>query len=428
MAEPNTAYLFEYLILAVAEYASIANYDSTDGDRYVPTDKFELNYCKRIVNAGIKMFMEDQPRKGWRWMRRIMSVTFAPTYTGTASGGTAATLIDDGIEDEYDDDYFNGYLIYITAGTGKDESATITDYTGSSGTFAFTALSGGSTPDTTSEYTIATSTNAINGDGARYKLPTNFGGTTDGKIAYSAGSAHGTRIEWVDESRIRSLREVSVNSGYPSLAAVRAYEPTSATLTASRRWELIVDPRPSAALTVEFPYTLYFDGMKMETGVADSTSDTTLVDATRLEPDDYFNDWVITVVAGTGKGSYATVTDYTKATGTFTVADWLDQEGNAAGTNPAASSIYRVEPAANLHPCGHQFDNAIYAACLARAEMEPMGDDLGEKWQNIYVKKSLPGAKAKDQRSAPRTMGYFGNGPVRRRERTWSDVTTDNDV
>jgi len=353
MSEPSGAYTFERLLLDVAEYVGIANYDATTGQRYLPTDKYDLGFCKRIVNGGVRMFMDDQPRKGWRWMRRIASVTFDST------GGGA---------------------------------------------------------------------NNIDSDAARYLLPANFGGTTDGKITYSSDSGTGQRIEWCDESRIRNARAINVQSGTPSLAAIRRYQPTDENLS-SRRWELIVDPEPSSNYTVEFPYTLYFDDMKMETGIADSTSTTTLVDATRYEPDDCFNDWIITIISGTGRGSYAVVTDYTAATGTFTVADWLDANGNAGGTDPDTDSIYRVEPADNLHPAGFEYDEVILAACMARAESDPNSDDLGDKWTGLYYKKYLPSAKAKDERSAPRKMGYCGDGEVDFvYERNWSNVTTDHDV
>lgn len=81
------------------------------------------------------------------------------------------------------------------------------------------------------------------------------------------------------------------------------------------------------------------------TGTADSTSTTTLVDltlATTYDADDDLNDWWIYILTGTGAGSFAQITDYTTLTGTCTVADWLDQYGNAGGTDPAADSTYAI--------------------------------------------------------------------------------------
>ncbi|MHA1961905.1 MAG: hypothetical protein ACW99U_16985 [Candidatus Thorarchaeota archaeon] len=359
----------------------------------------------------------------------MATVTFAATYTGTATSGSVTTLVDSGIAGTYADDFFNGYSIYIEAGTGRGETATVTDYTGSSGTFTFTALSGGSTPDTTTEYSIATSTDAINGDGSRYKLPANFGGTVDGKIEYAKNSNRGTIIEWRDEAFIRARRSVTLNSGYPLFAAYRPYEPTSENLSSSRRWEIIFDPRPIAADSIKFPYTLYFDQMLMEMGTATGGSATTLVDSGRWEADDFFNDWIITVRDGTGRGETATVTDYTGSSGTFTFT------ALSGGSTPDTTTVYTIEPASNLHPAGHQFDEAIRAACKAYAEMDQQDQMMDTHWTDVYHKKALPNAYKKDKRSAPRrlgkmlnrTKGYHRGIDDRYVGRSYNNVTTDHD-
>lgn len=432
MAEPNSALGFEDMIIAIAEKLGIVNYTS-DGRMYVPTTRGDLSDCKRMAINAMRMVATDGPKNGWRWMRRLCPVTFALTYTGTASSGSGTTLVDDDIEDSYDDDFFNTYTIFITAGTGKDEYATVTNYTGASGTFEFTALSGGSTPDTTTKYTIARSTDAIDGDGARYMLPANFGGMVDGNIEYAANTSHGDRIDWCDESVIRSRRATTINTGYPMLAAIRPYQPTSEALAATRRWEIILDPRPAAADVVQFPYTLNFSNMKLESGIVTSVGSgadvgLTLLDSTRTEPDDFFLGWVAKIVSGTGIGSYATVTDYTKTGGKFTVADWLDEEGAAGGTDPAADSVYVVQPAANLHPAGFIYDDLMLAACLARTEMDAQDEHMDNFWQDQYRGMALPAAHKMDAKSAPRKLGNMDGrtGPVRERIRL--DVTSDYDV
>ncbi len=432
MSEPTSALSFEDLVKRVAELLEIADWDTTNGTLIVPvTDKYSLEQCVRYVNNGIRMFIADAPPKGWRWMERIYSLAMAITYTGTASGGSAQTLVDDGIEDSYDDDFFNGYSIYITAGTGVGESATVSDYTGSSGTFTFSALSGSSTPDTTTKYTIAKSILAIDGDGGRYMLPENFGGSIDGKITYAAGSSHGTQINWVDESHIRNSRSTTIQSGYPVWAATLPYSPTSSTIVANRRWEIMFGPRTASIQTVQFPYTLHFNTLKMRGGTSTGANSTSITDSSRWEPDDFFNDWVVKVVHGTGKYSYAVVTDY--ASGVFTVADWLDEDGGAGGTDPASGDLYIVQPAANIHPAGLQFDNTIEAACKARAQMET--GDAGTDWIQEYRQVALPEAHRLDGRSAPRRLGKFTSGYEgigryngRHNDRYYSDVTTDNDL
>ena len=267
MAEPTTAMTFSDLVIAVAVALQIQHIDPATGVYAVPVDKQDLAMCKHIVNNGIRMFVADAPSKGWRWMKRIHSLTMAVTYTGTATAGTGTSLTDSGLASTYDDDFFVGYSIYIKSGTGAGESATITDYTGLTGIFEFAALSGASTPDDTSVYTIAKSALAIDGDGARYLLPEDFGGTVDGKITYAADSNHGTQINWVDEARIRDFRSTSIQSGYPVWAATLPYSPTSLTITPNRRWEIFFEPRPASIQTVRFPYTMHFNELSVLTDV-----------------------------------------------------------------------------------------------------------------------------------------------------------------
>lgn len=262
----------------------------------------------------------------------------------------------------------------------------------------------------------------IDSDAARYMLSAGCVQTA-GPITYVADSGHGTRIEWCDVNRINNKRELSIQTGYPSLAAIRPYQPTTNVLTSSRRWEIMFDPSPSSIQSVSFPYILQFDKMQLEGGTADSADATTLVDATRLESDDYFNDWVIYVISGTGVGSYAVVTDYVKSTGTFTVDDWLDPQGNAGGTDPGADSIYVVEPAGNYHPAGAQFDEAIKVACLAKCEMEAEDAELGNKYIQYFTNVALPDAHRIDANSAPRTLGKMLNGRRDRYVRVWDSVT-----
>jgi len=427
MAEPNRVSTMSDLILRVAEKLGIAEYTSA-GLIHVPTDQFNLNLCKRYVNNGIRMFMADAPRKGWRWMRRICSVIFATRVTGTADAADATSITDLTLASTYDiDDDLNDWWIYILTGTGAGSYAQIDDYTALTGKcdvldwLDANGNPGGTDPVATDTFAI-TSVKTNDGDAAKYILPANFGGTVDGKIKYAEGSSRRNVIEWCDEATIRARRAITVNSGNPLFAAIRPYQPMDESLSQSRQWEIIFDPEPSAVKTVEFPYTLHFDKMDFEAGVADSGTDTTVVDATRTEGDDYFLGWVIRIVAGTGLGSYGIVDDYHSATGTFDVPDWLTAAGAAGGTNPGVDSIYVVEPAANLHPAGHQFDFVIEAVCLARVEAESEDEHFDTFWLDFYHKKALPNAHRLDMRSAPRSLGPMLNGPALPRGRSFNDV------
>ncbi len=419
MAEPSGALSMSDLVLRVAEKLGIAEYTSA-GLIHIPVDQFNFNLCKRYVNNGIRMFMADAPRKGWRWMRRICSVTFAVRVTGTVDSIPVANQLRDAtlMATYTAATDLVGWYAYILTGTGEGSNAQITAYDETTGTITVAdwltaAGAGGGTDPIAGDTFAITSVATTAGDTSRYNLPANFSGTVDGKIKYAANSNTGIRIEWCDESTIRARRAVSVNSGTPRLAAIRPYQPIDENLSSTRLWEMIVDPQSIAALVVEFPYTLHFDSMKMESGIATAGNDTTLTDNLRTEAADYFVGWTIEIVDGVNVGKSRTVTGYTAA-GQFTFATMT--------VNNTITSQYIVTPAANLHPAGHQFDFAIEAACLARAEAESEDEHFDDFWLNFYHKKALPNAHKLDMRSAPRTLGPMLNGPALPRGRDFNDV------
>ena len=393
------------LVKEVALAAEIAYYGTTGNEAaMVPIDPHDLDRCLRVVNHAVRDFLSKAPPGGWRWRNRLMEVDLVKSYTGTASAGTAVSLTDSDIAGDYANDYFNTYVLRITAGTGEDEYATITDYVGASGQFLFTALSGGSTPDTTSEYRICRSTQVIDSDPSRYLLAQDFQGEYTGEITFAAGSEV-CGIEWVNEAEIRRLREFEVDSNdAPFVAAILPN-------TTGRRWELIVHPEPTADHTIVFPYKASFDNLSLIAGTASAGGATSITDADMagLYADDYFNGQTVRIISGTGKTSYAVVTDYTGATGVFTVADWLYQNGSAGGTDPAASSVYVVDDQAT-HPAGLQFDFAILSAC--RAAVEEEFTDVKRGFTEKYMNVDLPAAWAIDGRSAPKKLGVM-NGQSR---------------
>ena len=107
----------------------------------------------------------------------------------------------------------------------------------------------------------------------------------------------------------------------------------------------------------------------------------------------------------------------------------------SGGSTPSTDSVYTVEPAANLHPAGHQFDESIRSACKARAEMEEQDEHMDTFWTDEYHKKALPNAFKVDKRSAPRKLGRMLNStnrlhrgiPDSYRGRSYNNVTTEHD-
>jgi len=446
MSEPTSRLTTADLIMRIARKAGIAYYGANGDEKaMVPIDTYNLELCKDLLNDAIRMFISDAPARGWRWQRRIMNVVLSSLrITGTVDSATAATLYDATLFETYTTD--NGALlnmyIYILTGTGKGSWAKILNYDATSvpGTIGIVGNwldqygnVGGTTPAIGDTYAI-TSVETVGGDIARYPLAEDFGGEYSGKIDYAADTAHGTFIEWCDESEIRARRSVNVISGYPRRAAIRPLEPAISDLengSVKRRFELFLDPEPSAGDTLQFPYNLTFDKLDLETGKATTTTGAdNLTDSARTEGDDYFNDWKIEIISGTGRGSWALVDDYGSGKFDIVADDWLKANGDSGGTHPAANSIYVVAPVNNTHPAGLRFDESILAACMARLEMD--SDELQEGLEQRYMQKAIPLAHRIDARSAPRTLGSmnvsddYGRG---RYERPWPrPVTTQHDI
>jgi len=428
--EPTSAYTFYDLILRVSKAAGVSYYGEDGQERAcIPYEEHDLERCKDCVNDGIKMFIADAPENGWRWMRREAKVTFGIVETTGEcdSAGDATSLIDSDLADTYDtDDEIVGYYVYdltqeiygvCTAYNATLGDITVTewlDYNGNASSL---------TPADEDSYSI-TDVQTVEGDKARYLLPEDFRGHPTGRITYDKDSNRGHIIDWAGEGEIRTWREVSVTSGHPTKAAVRPW--------GSRRWELVVDPSPSAADSVVFPYETGFDALRLVAGNINTSAATSITDDSlgAFFPTDYFKGWVIHVMAGTGRGSYATVTGYTSASGKFTVASSVAAGGSGTGTTPDSEAVYYAEPVNNKHPAGQQFDEAILSACLAKAEGEFGELNLGYSPMEKYLKKDLPAAHAIDARSAPRKLGKMRSGSGRKyyQERTWSDITTENDM
>lgn len=440
MAEPTSALSIEDLILRIAREIGVADYGS-DGQQeaMVPVDPHDLDLCRRIVQDGIRMFIKSSPKNGWRWQRRLLEVDVTATeITGTVDSASTTTLVDLTLATTYDTDGdLIGYWAYITDGTGEGSYAEITGYTALTGTVTvadWLTISGnpnGTDPVATDTY-IITPIETIEGDIHRYPLPENYGGTPDGPITYKANSNHAQQIDWVDESFIRRRRSITVTNAYPMWAATLPYEPRAAGAGPSRRYEIQFDPKPSTDDTFLFPYSLYFDKVRLEASTATGGATTSLTNSNlaNLYPDDYYNGWVMKIIDGTGKNSYAVITDYTGSTGVFDVADWLAIDGTAGGTDPALGSVYVMQPASNLPPMPMRFDDMLEGACLAKAEM--LVDDLaGRGFVQNWHDDHKPDAFKEDRRSAPRSLGTMnksGDGRRHLRDRTWNDITYNTGV
>lgn len=420
MSEPTSQLSALNLATRISKEAGTAYRGvNATGRAMPPVNHDDLEDVKQVINDGIRQFMSDAPATGWQWRKRILQVPISNLrITGTADSASTTTIVDLTLADTYDtDDDLLGYWVYILTGTGQYSYAKITGYTAISGTITVAnwfdqyGNDGGTDadPDTDSTFAV-TQYETVAGDVGRVLLPENYGGEVSGLIRYYKDTDHSQKIEWVPESTIRAKRQTSEDSGHPFMAAVRPLEPVAGTLGPKRRYELILWPSPVQVDVLEFPYVLVFDGIDMETGVADSTSAVTLVDATRDEPDDYFVGWRIDIIDGTGRGSYGIVSAYTIALGTITVADWL------GGADPDENSIYVIQPLNNLHPAGIKFDEVVKASCLSEAEQFFKNIQGGHIER--YVQKALPKAYEADARS----IMFTKVGKRQPQMRTWNTV------
>lgn len=408
MSEATSALKFQDIITRIAREAGNAYHGSEGTEKAMPPIHIpDLELAKEIANEGIKMFIADAPLYGWRWRHRILALQLTGVaIEGTADDGGDVILVDAALSATYEDGDLIGYYIYITSGTGKGSYAKITNYTEALGTITVDdwldeyGNAGGDNPAIGDTY-IITGAETVGGDITRYPLPENFAGEISGPIEYAAGTAINTKISWSSEAQIRASQQNYVASGYPTLAAIRPWEPKSGTLGPTRRSELILNYKPAGNYVVEFPYIVEFDKLDLETGLADTGGDGELVDAERTEGDDYFVGWKIEIISGAGKGSWAIVTDYTGDGGTFAVADWLKASGAEEGTNPGENSVYIVEPKNNLHPAGQRFDRAILSAVLFELEMRDSSvRERQPGFVEVYTKKDLLKAYQIDSRSA----------------------------
>lgn len=73
---------------------------------------------------------------------------------GTVDSATATTLVDDALanKSQMPDDYFIGWAVVITEGTGRGQTVKITDFDSATGTITVAAWS--TTPDDTSQYRL----------------------------------------------------------------------------------------------------------------------------------------------------------------------------------------------------------------------------------------------------------------------------------
>lgn len=484
MGEPTLSLSAYDLVLDVALAAGVAYYGSDGQQRaMIPVDEHDLDKCVRSVNRGIELFIASAPENGWRWMNRIAEVTLGIVETtGTVDSGDATSLIDATLYSTYDtDDEIVGYYVYDLT---KEIYAAITAYTAATGDITVAAWLDYDdkvstlTPAANDSFSI-TDVKTVEGDKARYPLDQSFQGEVAGRITYAKNSNRGHIIDWVHETAVRIEREVSVSTGNVTRASVRPWR--------NRRWELVLDPSPTAADTLIFPYRVGFSKIQLVSGVSDAGGTTYITDADRYEPADYFNTQICTIMDGTGRGSYAEVSDYDSRDGTATCTDgtgkiavastahglstgdvvtvsgttdyngtwtitkvdddnftfvdtyttnqtgaWVQRQIEVADWLKADASAGGVDPSSSS---GYYVEPQVNrhpagwqfddaVRAACLAAAEREFEDLNQGFTGEFMERALPQAQALDARLAPRKLGVMLPGNRPvRYRRTWKDVT-----
>ncbi|MBE3134086.1 MAG: hypothetical protein IMZ55_11470, partial [Acidobacteria bacterium] len=218
-------YTFGGLVLRLAEALGVAYYGAAGTTvAAVPVDVHDLDRCKRIVNAGVRMYLADAPMAGWRWANPVASVSLWPdvaevatsTITGVHTSFTTMTATVAAGTIPFYPSMVNKTLELATTG-----DVTIAGYTSATKVTV------------TGDYEAAAEMFAIASGGA-FTLPETFGGEFSGDINFTAGSNLGEKIEWTNAATVRRLMESGAgDTGTPRLAAVEK-------MALSRRWQLLV--------------------------------------------------------------------------------------------------------------------------------------------------------------------------------------------
>lgn len=376
MAEDALSFLDLQTHLAIQ--LGVAYYGAAGTDAAAPpTDTPTLTRVKELVNGGIRMFLNDAPSEGWRFLHPTAQVHLWPTSSRDTNGapvysagpGTSVITADGDIfYDEMVGHSVSFVASWITAHLYNVNNLVIYDnityiclIEHTSGIFQ-TDLNAGKWTTTTStahtypivsvtSATVAVVTGNASGEGngtlftmytdGNFTLPTTFGGEYSGPITYAAGTCVGVTLAWEPEALIRRLREnIKRQTGYPMRAGVRRMQ------SLPYRWELLTYPHPTKLLICEFPYELYFTALSAN---------------------------------------------------------------------------------ADTHPAGRMFDEAIKSACEAFAELH--GEDMLAGRTQYYEQKVLPGAYRRNNRSAPKRAGNMLSRPVPIEQSSdWRDMIKRPDV
>jgi hypothetical protein len=299
--EVSSALNFGQLTTVVALKLGMASYGSTgSGAPQAPTDPQALSICQSVVNNAIRMLISDGAGK-WYWQDQMAQVDTWPnigpdstgsTYvTSTAydavNNWTTLTLTSPAIPPNNSTQYPTSFVpqffqsmeyrvIWLNGVPSTGFPGSLPFQTGQSSTVGVPYTIINYTSPSTIQVYGALSTATISTTGQHipfsmatlgdFTLPNNFDGAYTSEITWIAGTNRAVYIDWVDESSIRSQRQLyAFQFGIPTIASVRPIPlPTLQGLTQTPnryRWELNMWVAPSEYLSVNFSYMLSFNNL-----------------------------------------------------------------------------------------------------------------------------------------------------------------------
>lgn len=93
-----------------------------------------------------------------------------------------------------------------------------------------------------------------------FTLPWDYGGMSgDGRFTYNVDENRLVNIQVTTESRIRALRQQTVGTGTPYLAAIIPLKPSAA--TQGQRWGVMFHPPPNDVFTLHYRYFVLADAL-----------------------------------------------------------------------------------------------------------------------------------------------------------------------
>lgn len=293
MADPSLRMNFASLQTRIAEYLGLADYSG--GTAAPPVNAHDLSLVKRLVNDGYRRFVTDNDT--WNFLNVPLSLQFVTGYTGAASSGSATTLVASTLANVYATSFFNGFTIEVTSASGTVQTAVVTGYVGTTGTFTVASWPS-FTPASASSFRLADAT-AVAGDNSRYYLPSDFYGDLIQPFTYPSNGPY-KYIRATTEAVIRQyIAGQGVTTGDPLMAATRAINtlPTAD----GQRWEVIFWPRPSGTQTVAAMYKRFPNALSADTdtSVAGFQHDEAVLDAAMAAAELQRGD-----VAGPKEGKY----------------------------------------------------------------------------------------------------------------------------